>query len=121
MNIILTVLITYRKGEHYERLLEYGCPLVIISGVSFFVLFMQLGEGHIRLKENTRKWIDRWCACSFGIYLIHIIFLDNYKKFMDPEELSAWIAVPALTFVILIVSFVCIYFIRKLPFGKFIS
>lgn len=121
LNILLTVLITFRRGEHYERLLEYGCPLVIISGVSFFALFMQIGGGHVRLKDNTRKWIDRWCACSFGIYLIHIIFLDNYKKFVDPEELSAWIAVPLLTLAILIVSFICIYFIRKLPFGKMIS
>lgn len=121
LNIILTAWVTYEKGDHYERFLEYGCPLVVISGVSFFVLIMQIGGGHVKLKENTRKWIDRWCSCSFGIYLIHILFLDQYKKFVDPEDVSAWIAVPVLTIAILAVSFVCIYFIRKLPFGKYIS
>ena len=28
--------------------------------------------------------------------LIHILFLDNYKKYMEPWDLSAWIAVPGL-------------------------
>lgn len=121
LNVMLTVWITHSRGEHYEKLLEYGCPLIIISGASFFVLLMQLGNGNIKLKERTRIWMDRWCACSFGIYLIHILFLDNYKKYMTPEKLSAWIAVPLLTVGILVLSFACIYFIRKLPFGKYIS
>lgn len=121
MNVVLTAWMTYRRGEHYERLLEYGCPLIIISGISFFTLMMQLGDGHLRLGEKSRRWIDRWCGCSFGIYLIHILFLDHYKKYMEPQDLSAWIAVPLLTIGILTVSFLCIYFIRRLPFGRYIS
>ena len=121
LNVILTVWMSYRKGDHYERFLEYGCPLVIISGVAFFVLIMQIADGHVHFKENTRKWIDRWCSCSFGIYVIHILFLDNYKKYVAPEDVAAWIAVPVLTLVILTASFACIYVIRKLPFGKYIT
>lgn len=121
LNVFLTLLISDHRGDHYERLLEYGCPLVVISGVSFFVLMMQLGNGHIKLHDTAKKWVDIWCGCSFGIYLIHILFLDNYKKYMEPADLSAWIAVPVLTAVILGMSFLCVYFIRKLPFGKYIS
>ena len=47
--------------------------------------------------------------------------LDTYKKYVDPGQISAWTAVPGLTAGILILSFVCIHFIRKLPFGKYIS
>ena len=32
----LTVFITQRSGEHYERVLEYGCPLIVLAGAAFF-------------------------------------------------------------------------------------
>lgn len=121
LNIMMTVWMTYQMGDHYERFLEYGSPLVIISGASFFCLIMQAGNGELRLKERTKKWMDIWCACSFGIYLIHILFLDNYKKYAEPEQVSAWIAVPGLTIGILGISFLCVYLIRRLPFGTYIS
>lgn len=121
LNIGMTLWFTYQTRNHYERFLEYGCPLIMISGASFFALMMQIGNGDIRLKDNIRKWIDLWCGCSLGIYLIHIIFLDTYKKYMNPEQLSAWIAVPGLTVVLLVMSFASVYLIRKLPFGKYIS
>jgi surface polysaccharide O-acyltransferase-like enzyme len=121
LNIGITVGLTYQKGEHFERLLEYGCPLVIISGVSFFCMLMQLGDGNLQLKNKTKKLIDLWCGCSFGIYLIHIMFLDTYKKYIEPEQISAWIAVPSLVIGIISISFLCVYLIRKLPFGRYIS
>lgn len=31
----LTVFITQRSGEHYERVLEYGCPLIVLAGAAF--------------------------------------------------------------------------------------
>ena len=32
----LTVFITQRSGEHYERVLEYGCPLIVLAGAFLF-------------------------------------------------------------------------------------
>ena len=52
--------------------------------------------------------ISLFCGCSFGIYLIHILFLDNYKKYMEAADLTAWAAVPVLTAGITLVSFVCV-------------
>lgn len=121
LNLALTVWKSSAQGEHYERFLEYGCPLVITAGVAFFAFMILLGGGNIRLRERTKRAVDAWCASSFGIYLIHILFLDTYKKYVDPEQISAWIAVPGLTAGILILSFVCSHFIRKLPFGQYIS
>ncbi|HAX53252.1 acyltransferase [Muricomes intestini] len=121
LNIGMTLWFTYQTGNHYERFLEYGCPLIMISGASFFALLMQIDNGNIHLKDRTRRRIDLWCGCSFGIYLIHIIFLDSYKKYVNPEQLSAWIAVPGLAVGILVLSLISVYLIRKLPFGKYIS
>lgn len=117
-NILLTGIETYRTGDHMERFLEYGCPLVVLSAAAFFLLMLRLGNGEVRLQERTRKWIDTWCSCSFGIYLIHILFLDNFKKYVKAYEVNVWLAVPCLTALLLLVSFACIYLIRKVPGGK---
>lgn len=108
-------------NDHPERYLEYGFPFVIFSSVAFFLLMLKLGKGQVQLKEKTRQRIDSWCTCSFGIYLIHILFLDNYKKHLEAEMVSAYIAIPALTVSILLVSYICVLIIRRLPGGKWIA
>ncbi len=113
--------ITVIIGDHMERTLEYGCPLVAVSSATFFLLMLRLGNGKLQLKEHTRRILDAWCTCSFGIYLIHIMFLDNYKKHLGAEDVSAWFAVPGLTISILLTSYISVVLIRKLPWGKKIT
>lgn len=120
-SVILTAFISSRIGDHYERLLEYGSPFVIVSGASFFLLMLRMGNGTVRLKDTTRKWMDRWNSCSFGIYLIHILFLDNYKKYVEADAVSAYWAVPVLTTGILLVSFGCVWILRKTKPGRRIT
>lgn len=118
INIIATALCSVQEGEHFERFLEYGCPLVLVSAISFFVLMMQMRNGEIKLKQSVRKLIDVGCSCSFGIYLIHIIFLDIFKKHVKPYEISAFVAIPVLVVGISLVSFGFIYIIRRFSVGR---
>lgn len=121
LNIVLTAGIAWRIGDHPERTLEYGFPLVISSSAAFFLLMLRLQRGNVWPGERMRTWIDRWCACSFGIYLIHILFLDAYKKHLTADAVSAYVAVPGLTVGILLVSYLCVLGIRKIPGGKKIT
>lgn len=121
INIGLTAMISSGMGEHLERTLEYGCPFVMASAGSFFLLMVRAGNGQIYVSGPWKKRIDALCSCSFGIYLIHILFLDNYKKHLEAEAVSAWLAIPGLTVSILLVSFFSVYLIRKLPGGKAIT
>ena len=121
INICLTAMVSVGTGEHLERTLEYGCPFVMASAGAFFLLMVRAGNGQIRISSPWKKRIDALCSCSFGIYLIHILFLDNYKKHLEAEAVSAWIAVPMLTVSILLVSFLSVWLIRKLPGGKAIT
>lgn len=120
-NVIITALCSAPRNDHYERTLEYGNPLVILSAFAFFAFIMRIGNGNIQLSEKAKNWIDLCCSCSFGIYLVHIMFLDNYKIHVKADVYSAYIAIPALVVSILVVSFLGVYFIRKLPFGKKIT
>lgn len=119
--ILLTVGITRIRSDHYERLLEYGCPFVMISGISFFMMLYKMHGGRILVPEKIKHVIDMLCSCSFGIYLIHILFLDIYKKAVEPEQFSAFLAIPILTAVILALSILCVRLIRRLPGGKYIT
>ncbi len=168
LNIGITSGMSILKGDHMEHTLEYGFPLIIISSAAFFLLMLKLGNGKMKLKERTKKWIDSWCRCSLGIYFIHILFLDMYKKHLEAEALklgngkmklkertkkwidswcrcslgiyfihilfldmykkhleaeavSAYLAVPVLTIGILLVSYICVKGIRKIPGGKKIT
>lgn len=112
---------TFAKGEHYEKELTYGSPFIIIAAIMFFIVMMRLKDGNFRPSEKVRRAIDVCGSCSFGIYLIHILFLDYYKKHMEPADLSAWIAVPVLILVITVISFVCVWLIRRTKIGRRIT
>lgn len=120
-NVIITTMVSSRIEDHFERLLEYGSPMVIVSGAAFFMFMLRVGNGEIHLSENRKKWIDRWNSCSFGIYLIHILFLDNYKKYVEADAVSAYWAVPVLTAGILLISFGCVWGLRKTALGRKIT
>lgn len=117
----LTFWMTQTSGEHYERILEYGCPLLVLASVAFFLLLIRWQGGKVQLTERIRKVVDLGCGCSFGMYLIHILFLDVYKKYAEPAAVSAWIAVPVLTAGIAGLSFVCVRLICKTRVGRAVT
>lgn len=121
VNMALTAYISVQSGDHYERLLEYGCPLTILAGASFFLLLLRAWDGNIRLQEAGKKRIDRISGCSFGIYLIHILFLDSYKKHFKAWDFPAYLIIPALTAGLLAVSFGCVYLLRRTKAGRKIT
>ena len=117
----ITLGVTVEQGDHYEGALTYESIFVVIAAVTFFLFMLRLGDAHIRFRERTKEVIDLFCGCSFGIYLIHILFLDNYKKYVEAEELSAWIAVPGLIAGISLVSFLCVWMLRRFKIGRSIT
>lgn len=121
ITVITTTIGSSIMGYHMEQLLTYGCPLILLSSVSFFIMVLQSGNGNLQLKEPVRKAIDICCGCSFGIYLIHILLLDNFKKYVKAYEVSAYWAIPALVIGILGVSLLIVYLIRKTAIGRKIS
>lgn len=118
INVIVTAILSMNKGVHFDRMLAYGNPLVIISSMSFFAFIMKLGDGSLELGEKTKKWVDSCCRCSFGVYLIHILFLDLYKINIKPAEFSAYYMVPLLTIAITATSILAIYLLRKTVLGR---
>lgn len=121
INIALTLWKTFQNGKHYENFMEYGNPLLALASAMFFLFIIRLKKSEFSPGETGKKIINLFCGCSFGIYLIHILFLDNYKKYMKPADVSAWIAVPCLTGTIVLVSFLCVWILRRTRPGRKIT
>lgn len=117
----LTWGVTAVTGEHFEKTLQYGSPFLVLAGAAFFLFVIRLKKSEFNPSDKAERVIDLFSRCSFGIYLIHILFLDNYKKYMEPVDLSAWIAVPVLIVSIAAVSFICVWALRKFPVGRRIT
>lgn len=117
-NIIATIVMSNLTGDFYERFLEYGNPLIFGGSACFFIWMTQIRDGNITLPDGIRKCVDWFGPCTLGIYLIHILFLDNYKKYVEVTDMSAWTAIPLVVAGLLIVSFGCIWVMRKIPLLK---
>ena len=85
------------------------------------MILIRWQNGEICLKERKRRLLDIGCGCSFGIYLIHILFLDGYKKYAEPTTVSAWIAVPVLIAGIGGLSLLCVILLRRSRIGRAIT
>ena len=117
----LTAAGSQSEGIHYEKVLQYGNPLVAVMSAVFFLFFLRLKDGKIPLPARRKRRMDLLSQCSFGIYLIHILFFTAYKKYLLPEDLSAWIAVPLLTAGIAAASFFSVFLLRKWRWGRKIT
>ena len=112
---------TLSGNTHSDKMLAYSTPFMILSSVSFFLFMIRLNGANYTPSEKVRRVIDAFGKASFGIYLIHIFFLDIYRKFVPVTALPAWVAVPALTVVIAGMSFGCIWLLHRFKWGRMIS
>lgn len=117
-NIIFVYLYSSLINDHYERTLEYGNPLVIISSIAFFLLIITLNERYLKWSAKSKKLMDFAASYSFGIYLVHIMFLDIYKMNVTANQYSVYLSIPIVFIMILVASLCVIYLIRQLPFRK---
>ena len=112
---------TSAMDRHCDTQLAYSTPFAILAACAFFLFVIRLGNGRLQFAERTRKIIDVFCSCSFGIYLIHPIYLDNYKKHLAAADVPAWIIVPFLTVTLAVVSFLSVWLIRRVKIGRKIT
>lgn len=112
---------TFVMEQHCDAQLAYSTPFALLASTVFFLFMIRLGDGRLQFTPRARKVIDVFCGCSFGIYLIHPLYLDNYKKHLAAADVPAWIIVPLLTAVLVLVSFLSVWVIRRVKIGRKIT
>ena len=92
----------------------YGDPACILMAASLFVFFKQMN-----VTSSLAEKLSPYC---FGVYLIHPLFINfSYKVLhLTPlnvlDGISVGATIPLFFFVFAVLSFVCAYFLMKIPF-----
>ena len=110
--IILDVIFSYYVSIKYDAFINiyfsYRESFIILASASFFIFVMNNYEN----KEN--KIVSKLSEYSFGIYLIHGIFLDIVKSSFSMYLLNSFIGIPIFAFIIFVLSYISIHFLKKI-------
>ncbi|MCV9929408.1 acyltransferase family protein [Flavobacterium sp. LS1R49] len=102
-----------------EYFYNYSTLNVLMVSIGVFLFFKNLEiSNSIVIKINNL--ISKY---SYGIYLVHILILRFMEKIMgiDYDFIHPIFAIPLATLVCLLISTLIIYWINRLPYGKYIS
>ncbi|MGI6736267.1 MAG: acyltransferase [Anaerovoracaceae bacterium] len=110
--VVLTALRWSGAGhvDGFEQLFGYASPLVVGQACGVFGLL-----DNIKYSPAPAFWrsVDR---CTFGIYLIHMIFIHWIFKWqhINPFEYGAWFF-PVSAVVFFLISYAIAWAVRKIP------
>jgi len=92
----------------------------IMQSISMFIILKYLTINHIENSEKLSKTVILLSTFSLGIYLIHPIFLRLIKK-LNFIDIPVILEIPFYAFLTYILSYIGVYFIRKIPYLKHIA
>ncbi len=114
---LLTVVRWKTDNQVMECLWGYSSIIVILQSVSAYSIIMGVKTKGLELAKKILVEIDK---CSFGIYLVHMIYvrlLLRYNQF-NPFEHGGYIALIGIIIFIFIVSYITVWILKKLPVFK---
>ena len=103
-----------RLGGSYTLRMAYNYPFTVLLALFIF------GAGLAGLQKPTEKNTALWAtasALSFGIYLIHPVFLNISYKFLGITPLSfpIWLSLPLFFLGTLLLATAAVWVLRKIP------
>jgi len=132
ISIVITFLGTYiltlrNEGIFVGYLYGYLAPNTIVAACACFIVIKYLASNTKTLQITAvQKLTATLSSCSFGIYLLHPVFLYLLKNGTLGIKLSAWTGnplwyVPITSICVFVLSFLLIFIIRKIPIFRLIS
>lgn len=84
--------------------------------ISLFIFFKNK-VSKIKVSQKAEKIICHLGSCTLGIYLIHALFRDIFKKnHIDAMMINPILSVPLISILIFIVSYFCIAMLKKIKY-----
>lgn len=107
-SIFLNYSASVRLNMFYNSFFAYRTPYIMMASILFFILIYNIVHG-----RNHNKFIMVLSDLSFGVYLIHGIFLDITFKIFNYRDLNSIIGIPLFVCIIFIFSVFSVYILRK--------
>ncbi|MEG2421433.1 MAG: acyltransferase family protein [Oscillospiraceae bacterium] len=108
-------------GNPNLPLYEYNAPGVLMMAVAVFVLFRYVIG--VSEERGRRKGVGTVAQVSFGIYLVHDLFLTLLREFgVTAASFPPAISVPLISLGVFAASFAVAWLISKIPLvGKYLT
>jgi surface polysaccharide O-acyltransferase-like enzyme len=135
LSLIITSVGTYILVKHFG-LSTFGLyfydtfsPTCLVMSLCIFIILKEehLLANTICKNETIYNFVKNWVAPgTFGIYLVHPIFMDILGKVMNITgnrgstiiHLPPWLGIPLLSVLVIVVSFLATLFIQRIPYLK---
>lgn len=116
--IIVTSVESLKKGEHYDLPYQYLTPNVFFMSTAVFLLVKE--KLYSKSVSNLfRRVLTEFSTYSFGIYLIHVLFIFLvWKTGVTTLFMTPILSVPILTVVIFCISYICVKGMAQVPIIK---
>ena len=90
---------------------------VMFEALGIFVLFQKLGSKDGNGASRSGKVLKKLSQCSFGVYLVHVLFLDLLADVfgVHAADLPALVSVPVFTLGIAFASLLVSLFLNAIP------
>jgi len=126
ISTLTTILGTYFLSIHANKFQGFFYNnftlTTVMQSISSFIILKYIGTRLVYRPKKLQPIIMQISFASFGIYLIHPIFLHiikhNYIHLNQLHALNAIYMVPLLTSLVFFLSFISIYIMQKIPFIK---
>ena len=121
-NIVIffgTYYLCTQSGDLVQYFYENLTPHIFLIASSVFILLRKTNAPKSKVIQNLRDFI---ATHSYGIYLAHVMVLNSfYKICLSGDIIHPIIGIPITVLCCLSVSGLLVFFIKKLPYGAYIS
>ncbi len=121
---VITAVVSMKKYAPQEQYYGHFTFFVMFEALSIFTFF-QYGVEKIKFSDKVRNLIYHISNRTFGIYMVHILILDNLIKDtfkLTTLSFSPLFSVPVIALLVYLISYLVITLVRRIPVvHKFIS
>ena len=108
-SIFLNYSMSMKRNTFYNFYFAYRVPFIMIPSFAFYVMVI-----NNYTKDSLNKFIMKLSDLSFGVYLIHGIFLDVTVKMFVYQNINSLIGIPVFTFMIFVCSTLSVWVLKKI-------
>ncbi len=109
ISILLNYSMSMKRNMFYNFYFAYRVPFIMIPSFVFYLMIISNYK-----KDSLNRFIMKLSDLSFGVYLIHGIFLDITIKMFVYQRINALIGIPIFTIFIFICSTISVWILKKL-------
>ncbi len=112
ISILVTCLVTAQTNEVYDPMTWYRSIFIALAACAIFILII------INKQKFGSEIILTFSNRSFGIYLIHMLFLNYITDNINIIEFNPAFTIPLLTLIVYALSFISSFILSKIPLIK---